>query len=583
MPFGIACNVPNTDNTFNGIKNQRVTVYDVDNGGKNFDATAYVRVFDKTTGTYAALNGYALTGGKNIDNNGNANATWFRPNTGEKGEASFAMDMARGHKYEYQLMGLDAKGVDNVATFGLPQPAITGVIDCPPPTAMPAAGFQVGATFAPNTSVTGVASVQNIWGAPASSSWTHYIWMDANGNSRLDAGETRVTATPDPTGATTYAGATTTPIPNVSGTIPATAHNGDRICTAVDLNEATFNPANTVTNTYTFSDGTTNRGYAVSCTNVFIPGARPYFSVKGGDIAAGLDFINTAGSCTPNTSADITGSNTGSASYMGTSAELGALALRNINAFATAKAQTPLGGWTDTLTVGGGLAANTEARLAFSNTTVPRGNLALTATNGGCVANYYEDAKDTSAPDPASGGTLTALQLTGLAAGKYYHDGDLTLNGGTILADGRKIVLVVHGNVHINGNISYLLPLGPAGIPQFQVLASGDVTIENNVGRIDGFYDAQGGKFITCTDSTGAKLTGASAISPCNNVLVVNGVVAAKTVIPNRTYGDRSGSYGQPKLPGEIFRFSPQFWLPYTRSNGGIGAWDSVTSLPPIL
>jgi hypothetical protein len=177
----------------------------------------------------------------------------------------------------------------------------------------------------------------------------------------------------------------------------------------------------------------------------------------------------------------------------------------------------------------------------------------------------------------------------------YYSNGSLTLNAGSIPANGQKVILKVNGNLYIDGpagsGVTYNVPASLASIPQLQVLVAGDITVSPNISRLDGFYDAQGsaggglngGVFATCGDAIGPT-KGAAAVANCRGRnLTVNGGVAAGIVMLNRTRGDRSGKYGQPQEPAETFVFSPQFWLPTGGSTKQVKAWQSVTSLPPIL
>jgi hypothetical protein len=300
-------------------------------------------------------------------------------------------------------------------------------------------------------------------------------------------------------------------------------------------------------------------------------GAKPYYSVLGGDVAAGPGF---GSACTPTAGASIIGANQDAAPYNGATAQLAALALGNIKSFATGK--TPSGAtWVDSI-----LGGTSPSELAFANTnTAPSlygGNYSKTVW---CVPDYYGGTND------AGANTVGAIvSADSLLDGVNKHDGDLILTGGTIAAGKHVTLKVINGNVYITGNVTY----GDAGsigdLPQFRLLVNGNINVDNAVSRLDGFYDAQGtslagGIFASCGLPTGPVYLD---ISGCSNQLVINGGVAAGLLVLNRTPGDRNGEFGQSIVPAETIIFSPQFWAP-TPSRDRNLPWQSLTSLPPIL
>lgn len=301
--------------------------------------------------------------------------------------------------------------------------------------------------------------------------------------------------------------------------------------------------------------------------------ARPYFSVLGGDVAAGPGFGADGAP-----GAGIIGTNNdGSPDYNGSSAQLAALALGKITSFTTS--QNPNGGvgpaWTNSLT-----GSYVPSMLGFANTAPPVG----VSTYGGNFNQVNWQVQDYYATTP-NGGLFPGFAT---ASGNYSSSG-MNLNGGTIAADGRKIVLKVNGDVYIKSNIIYAAASVLSDIPQFELIVSGNIYVDSNVSELDGIYVAQGdgtntGKFVSCSDSTPQALYGSGNIATCNQQLVVNGAVAAQKVILNRTYGDiNGGGIPHPQAPGEVIRFTPLLWMPSAIGGSGTGGWQSVTSLPPIL
>ncbi|HWT56162.1 MAG TPA: hypothetical protein VN031_03995, partial [Candidatus Microsaccharimonas sp.] len=390
-----------------------------------------------------------------------------------------------------------------------------------------------------------------------------------------------------------------------TGTWRTWLDNGDQTYGAGDTNVS--GPS---TSTYTVStSGTTAAGAAVTgtadgshayvCTELYnvtaaAPGtvtgdpsltcaaivSRPYFSVLGGDVAAGAGF-GTNGVA----GAGIIGTNNdGSPNFNGASAQLAALALGNITSFTTS--QSPNGGvgpaWTNSL--GGGYS---PSALGFANTIPPVGASTYGGSFAGLKVQDYYGTTLNGTTQPSS-----TIDVASLASGNYSHSGDLTLTASTIPASGQKIVLKVSGDVYIAGPITYGAAGALTDIQQFELIVSGNIYVAPTVAELDGFYAAQGngtstGKFVSCgTNSTSpwSPLYGGGNIAICHQQLVVNGAVAAQKVILNRTYGDINGSGASlPQQPGEVIRFSPMLWAPSAIGHSGVNGWQSVTSLPPIL
>jgi hypothetical protein len=322
----------------------------------------------------------------------------------------------------------------------------------------------------------------------------------------------------------------------------------------------------------------TGGGDTDTCTKSLPLGDLPYYSVVGGDIAAGPDFND--GSCTQDDNADIIGSNSNTSPYQGASGQLGALALRNIKSFVTGKSQSG-GAWGNSVSGG-----SSPSVLAFANTT----GSASPVFGGGfdqdnwCVADYAQGV-DTGSATPLGASSSASLGSPNTTSVYTSNAPQLTLTGGSISADGRKVIIKADHDVYITGDITYGVPGSLDQVPQLEIIAGGNIYIDPSVRDLYGFYDAQGGAFITCANSAGA-ISGAVNVNTCKQKpLTVHGAVAALLVVPNRTWGDQVGNAaaGTPQQPAELFDFSPQMWLPALNGRTGVGRWESVTSLPPIL
>jgi hypothetical protein len=318
-------------------------------------------------------------------------------------------------------------------------------------------------------------------------------------------------------------------------------------------------------------------GPAKACDDV---GARPYFSVLGGDVAAGPGFGT---GCTSDGNASVIGSGVNATPFNGASGQLAALALGQIRSFATSTIQTPgTQNWFTSLVTNA--QSTSGSKLAFANTPGTVGGPTYGGSFGRdnwCAPDYYSGTNVNGANN-LGGANVAAGSLP---AGVSIHSGDLTLTAGTI-PSGRKVTLLVTGNVYITGDVKYADAGSIADLPQFRLLVKGNINVDNAVGRLDGFYDAQGstglgGIFASCGLASGP-INDDTAINGCNNPLTVNGGLAAGIVFLNRTVGDINGQFNQSEVPGETIIFSPQFWAPSPNPTKA-QPWQSLTSLPPIL
>jgi hypothetical protein len=509
------------------------------------------------------------------------------------------------HRYELKVFGLNA---GNTVVVNLPGDTIYGSVKCPnAPNAHLTPHAQLtanGRTYTQGANPT----------VPAGQSVIFHNWVSTSNTSNTSSTRFQYNMTD---------GASTTPHPGyvpglAAGSFPYEP-DGNKP-TNTSLNDYSFTipagtPSGTVFCRKTIIDTSTLESFvtygspptAEVCFHVGVvtpPGAVPYFSVLGGDTAAGPGF----GSSCDTTSTDasiIANFNASVLKYGGASSQLAALALTDINGFATGKyndGSFPFP-WRDSVTgnsINPLALPNNEQELAFANT-----GPGVTVNNsagdfGGsfgdqnwCVDDYYSEASDAAVKAGSSPVGSSTVNLSSLKNGYNTYNGNLQLNGdSTTLVPGKHITLIVKGDVYITGaggGIRYNNLAGvssTANIPSFQLIVTGRILIDRDVAELDGFYDAQGsptdvpaaGQFITCADASG----GIADYTKCNTQLTVKGAVAATQVILNRTSGDVNGTLG-PQAPAETFLFSPQLWLPSADGGGALGPWDSVTSLPPIL
>jgi hypothetical protein len=300
-------------------------------------------------------------------------------------------------------------------------------------------------------------------------------------------------------------------------------------------------------------------------------GYQPYFSTRGGDIAAGM-----AGNPTL---ANILGynGNGGTYGYAGGSSQLAALATGNISNYITA---TGLGG----------VANDTRASaLAFSNEGSTRGGSVNDKRYGG----QFEAMPDTLLPnynDGAVNRSDTSINVGNMASGVYRFNNDVTLSG--TLNPNQNITIYITGGHHafINGNITY--NYGNLNeIPRLNlVVDAGNIYIGTGVSEVHGVLIARNqasGRIYTCATgmATPVTMTNANAYDICNNKLTVYGAVVATKLHLDRTTGHWLTA-GAPAA--EEFVYSPEVWL--SRPDGGVpgtGAntykFDSYISLPPTL
>jgi hypothetical protein len=298
----------------------------------------------------------------------------------------------------------------------------------------------------------------------------------------------------------------------------------------------------------------------------------PYVSVYGNDVIA--ETINTYYNTEERTQnyanpAPVSG---------GSSVQFAAMAIRNINGFASAKMRD-----SDPRAIKGLTFANVGADTYGGN---------FGGTNR--ISPYY------------------ALIPTGMDP----EDSGYILNGLGI-TPGDSQTIYVDGDAFITGDISYTEEneWTPSNIPQFRLIVRGNIYIGSGVTNLAGLYVAEkrdnntGGNIITCSNPAGNGPMPINQIyTDCVQQLTINGsFIAHNKVILNR-YGNSSLRYVRPdtefpytnnNIPcanniqrgtcaAEVFNFSPEMYLGVPAdtkptSSTTQGKYDSIISLPPVL
>jgi len=296
----------------------------------------------------------------------------------------------------------------------------------------------------------------------------------------------------------------------------------------------------------------------------------PYLHVYGGDVQAGNGFDTGSGCTTGNGSIEAF-NNGGPANYTGAGTELSALALTNINSFATVQHN----GFNDEI--------RRPSGLAFANQGASGNNYGggLSGYNS-CIPNYYGQHAGSSLP--AGNVSVGALN------GSYQVNGDINNLSGTV-SSGHQVVLYVRGNVFLANpgvrlNASGVTAANLDNMPSFTLVVQGNIYIDSSITRLDGNYIAQGGTIYDCATSVG---TASTSYGTCSNKLTVNGAFVAQNI---GFY--RAGQQGSLRFAGsdsgparnnasEEFDYSPANWLAPPAGNAQPPKYDSITSLPPVL
>lgn len=308
---------------------------------------------------------------------------------------------------------------------------------------------------------------------------------------------------------------------------------------------------------------------------------KPYFRVTGGDVSAGMGMTVGPGNCTasgvtPNDRAGVVSwnrNNNPAGNYDGAGTTLGVLSRGRLQEFATAQNSN-----------GGPDKASRPIGLAFSNVNNPAGTVNTAGglyggkfSGGDCVPDYFANVPSSQ----IANGNVSVTDLPGFP-------------GGGNIANGFRRTYYVDGNLYVNSNVAFSgnYPAGVADIPSFVVVVRGNIYIDRNVNRLDGFYIAQPaaaavsdngrGNIYTCANApTSAVALDRNMHGACNTPLVVNGSFSARQVWLMRTAGTVSSA-----TAAETFNYVPDIWM--AQAFGTVGSeppkgYDAITSLPPIL
>jgi hypothetical protein len=356
--------------------------------------------------------------------------------------------------------------------------------------------------------------------------------------------------------------------------------------------DLTFTPpsAGQYTLTWIFSGGEANPA-STTCGKSVQVGYAPFFTVEGGDIAAGPGF---GSACTPKVNAGIAASNLANQSgigYYGAGSQLGAFASGTISQFTTDSTNNPLSD-KSVSTNGGAVDSPTglPSALAFGNSSAaPPTSYGGNFNRPNWCAPDYEGAADTGSVGTFNPGSLTS--------------GTFRLTTSTlpslVIPQGVHITLIATGNVFIGGNITYDTSYSVTGgdvtqVPQFSLLIKGgNIYIGNTVGTLNGFYDTQpntngnGGTLYTCASGPGVPYS--NDYASCNHQLTIYGAVAAAKLNLGRTWGNLVKTGGVDNSPSERIIYNPELWLgnltgPVCRTDTSPGClYQAYTALPPVL
>lgn len=384
-------------------------------------------------------------------------------------------------------------------------------------------------------------------------------------------------------------------IPPCNATFIPPLKAGDRVCVAFAISPkgSRINQQGQITS----NNGVTVRTH--NCGPILAD--QPYMHVRGLDVSAGGSFANgMRDQCVgaPQNPGRIIANlkNAGSALARGSASQYGALALGNINGFASASHRDSI--------------PTASSGLTFANNGT-NGNL------GGqhCIPDFY------SAMPPVNNtvtGTYNMSSLNGNRDKEVVRsDGDLRLRmssgGGSGIKNGNLVAIYVNGDVYIEDNIRFKDTswVNKSDVPSFFLIVRGNIFISPDVERIDGILVAQGGTINTCAPGFG-NYSSDQLYDSCNDrQLTVNGALIANQVRFLRTFASLRNAQGGelPIVPSnparcatntrttsrpaihdcaaEIINFSPEIYLsePAMLPIGGpaVGKYDYITSLSPVL
>lgn len=195
-----------------------------------------------------------------------------------------------------------------------------------------------------------------------------------------------------------------------------------------------------------------------------------------------------------------------------------------------------------------------NSTLTIQNSSEPLGFSSVT-TNSALMERFEAYFKSAATNSDSIIGPLTGINDSLI----YYVDGSVNINGNIILSTTAK-------------NSIYQ-------IPQVVIFATGDINIQDSVQQIDAWLISKTGKIDTCynsfiTSSTQARVNGnplnSANTNRCQDKLIINGPVFAKSVTTTRSFGsdgvsnsdnDFVNASNSRAVPSETFNLSAGSYL----------------------
>lgn len=324
--------------------------------------------------------------------------------------------------------------------------------------------------------------------------------------------------------------------------------------------------------------------------------AKPYFKVYGGDISAGNGFD---GVCLKNSSVLGWNKNTGPA-YSGSGVQYAIYAQGIIKGVAA----------------GQGLPVQNDfgyapSRLAFANTGIGAlvaGQYGGKMGAGSCTSDYYGGKPNDGTVKNWSDLADSNNDAYGFTR-NFEADGPLVIygkqdNGANEVAQGNNTKLYVDGDVYINSDIVAVNGATTFDeIPNFMLVARGNIYVGANVGSLYGTYVAQpkedgtGGTIFSCAERGSnsfvySAVADGEIFAKCTKQLKVTGSFVANMLELKRTNGSLYKDKGGNAFTGsgstnaaEVFQYNPLMWTrqSITSKTDNIDDFDSISTLPPVL
>lgn len=351
-------------------------------------------------------------------------------------------------------------------------------------------------------------------------------------------------------------------------TIPSNAALGSTFCVVLHVNPGAGQ---------TYGPRTDNLRWDAACTRIV---DKPFVHINNGDVWSGILFGDSdANNCNGNADGEIKSWVYNVSGSRGARGEHALTALGDITDFGSRG--DPFSNFLKF--------ANTPSNGRFLGNPTP--------ANQECIPDYYEKFAS------AATGTIEINQpndpdLENSGNGIFFvtHPGDNGIKlDGSGPAYNKKQVLLVEGNVFINGNIQFATNIASTeNLPYLFIVArGGNITIADNVTQIDAVLISiprdtnsdgipEGGLIDTCVNGAGAKYTQLST-GICNQHLDINGSLIAKEVLFKRTYVNNPGDY----QPAETINFPPGLFLSnpfddYLSPEKQLGEVRQILDLPPV-